>query len=156
MKKLTALVLCLAATTALAEGPAAFSDGHKLVIDRSARPRTLSFYDKDFALLKTATLEAKETGVSSVDAAGNIASLAYIDSKEERRLAVYDSSGRLIADLPMKTLLAEAKVEKGQILAGEEKSGITVLSRNGKIVEQRPPTMPDISEKKLYKLRKKR
>lgn len=151
-----AIVLSLTAITASAEGPSAFSDGHKLVIDRNARPRTLSFYDQDFALLKTASLEAKETGAAGVDREGNIASMAYIDLKEERRLAVYDSSGRLIADLPMKTLLADARVEDGKILAGDEKSGITVLSREGKILEQRPPTMPDISEKKLYKLRKKR
>jgi hypothetical protein len=152
----TAALLVLLALPALAEGPSIFSDGRKLVIDRTARPRALLFYDKNFALVKTATLEAKETGIASVDAAGNVASLSYIDLKDERRLVIYDSKGRLIADLPMKTLLAEAKVEDGKILAGEEKSGITVLARDGTVLERRAPTMPDISEKKLFKLRKKR
>ena len=126
------------------------------MIDRNARPRTLSFYDKDFALIKTATLDAKETGVATIDAGGNIASLAYIDEKGDRRLSVYASSGRLIADLPMKTLLADVHIDGDSILAGDEKSGITVLSREGKVLELRAATMPDISEKKLYKLRKKR
>ncbi|UPT73846.1 MAG: hypothetical protein M0D55_18695 [Elusimicrobiota bacterium] len=136
-----AALLLMAAAPARADGPFAFADGSKFVVNRSARPRTASFYGKSFELLKEDPIDAKETGILTVLAAENLASLAYTGA-EGKRLAVWNSKGRRIADLPVLTLVAEIAMEDGTILAGDPKTGLTVLDRKGKVLEVRPPRAP--------------
>src|SRR4051812_13601240 len=91
-----ALVVLLLAPGARAQPLTAFADGGRAVIDRDARPRKVFFYAKNFSKLKTIELAAKETGVSTVNAEANLASLAYIDPDGVRRLAIWASDGRLV------------------------------------------------------------
>lgn len=156
MRKLILSLLVLAAAApARADGPFKFADGRSIVVNRSARPRTATFYGKNYETLKEDPIEAKETGIFTVLKDDGLASLAY-GGEGGKRLAVWNSSGKRIADLPVLTLLAEISMEEGKILAGDPKTGLTVLDRKGKTLETRLPTRPDATEKELLKERRKR
>lgn len=154
-KTILALLLALAAAPAFADGPFKFADGRSIVVNRTARPRTATFYGPNYEILKEESVEAKETGILTVLEAGNLASLAYT-GPEGKRLAVWNSRGKRIADLPVSTLVAEIALEDGKILAGDPKTGHTVLDRKGAVLETRLPTRPDATEKELYQERKKK
>lgn len=156
MRKLILSLLVLAAAApARADGPFKFADGRSIVVNRTARPRVATFYGKNYETLKEDPIEAKETGIFTVLKDDGLASLAY-GGEDGKRLAVWTSDGKRIADLPVLTLLAEISMEKGHILAGDAKTGITVLDRKGKALETRLPTRPDATEKELAKERRKR
>jgi hypothetical protein len=98
----------------------------------------LVFCRADEHVSKHVRLPAVALGQATVLAKEGLAGFAYRGrGKRGPRLAIFRSSGELIADLKMSELNATFWVENGKINAGGSKDGITVLDFSGKVIERR-------------------